>query len=86
MKQDEYSSANQLWNIGATKVQHLNPGGPDQRQIVRLSQFNWKLYAGAIITSEVRPTGVRSVKLLTVTGLNTKHAVCRLTFMLYSIL
>ena len=24
-KQDEYSTANQLWNTGATEVQQLNP-------------------------------------------------------------
>ena len=35
MKQDEYSTANQLWNAGATEMQQLNPGGPDQRQIIR---------------------------------------------------
>ena len=28
MKQDEYSTANQLWNAGATEIQQLNPGGP----------------------------------------------------------
>ena len=42
------------------------------------SQLNWKIYAGAIIKSEARPTGVqlkRSAKLLTVIVLTTKHAV-----------
>ena len=58
MKQDEFSTANQLWNAGATEVQQLNPD-------VHLK---------------------RSAKLLTVTGLTTKHAVCRITFMLYPIL
>ena len=43
MKQDEYSTANQLWNAGTTEVQELNPGGPDQRQIIRPSQLNLKL-------------------------------------------
>ena len=87
MKQDEYSSANQLWNAGATEVQQLNPGGPDQRQTIR-SQLNWKFYAGAIIKSEARPTGAqirKSSKLLTVIGSTTKHAVCRIIFMLYLI-
>ena len=28
MKQDEYSIANQIWNAGATEVQHLNTVGP----------------------------------------------------------
>ena len=31
MKQDEYSTANQLGNADATEVQQLNPGGPDKR-------------------------------------------------------
>ena len=31
MKQDEYSTANWLWNAGATEVQQLNPGGSNQR-------------------------------------------------------
>ena len=38
--------------------------------------------------SEARPTGMqltREAKLLTVTGLNTKHADCRIIFMLYPI-
>ena len=26
MKQDEYSTAYQLWNAGATEVEQLNPG------------------------------------------------------------
>ena len=33
MKQDEYSTANQLWRAGATEVQQLNPGEPYQRLI-----------------------------------------------------
>ena len=44
--------------------------------------------AGAFITSEARPAGEqikRAAKLLTVTGLTTKHAVFRITF-LYPIL
>ena len=44
------------------------------------------LYVGAIIESDDRPTGVqlkREAKLLTVIGLNTKHADCRIIFMLY---
>ena len=88
MKQDEYSTAKQHWNAGATENQQLNPGGPDQRQIIRPQLVNWKLYAGAIIKSEARPTGMQlkwSAKLLTVTGLTTKQAVCRITFKLYQI-
>ena len=88
MKQDEYSTANQLWNAGATKVQQLNAGGPKDRSSGP-SQLNWKLYAGTIIKSEALPTDVqlkRSAKLLTVIGLTTKHAVCRITFMFYPIL
>ena len=46
------------------------------------------IYVGAIIESDARPTGVqlkREAKLLTVIGLNTKHADCRIIFMLYPI-
>ena len=42
-------------------------------------------FFGAIIESVARPTGVqlkREAKLLTVIGLNTKHADCRIIFML----
>ena len=42
----------------------------------------------AIIESDARPTGVqlkREAKLLTVVGVNTKHADCRIIFMLYPI-
>ena len=45
-------------------------------------------YVGAIIESDARLTGVqlkREAKLLTVIGLNTKHADCRIIFMLYPI-
>ena len=38
--------------------------------------------------SEALPAGVqlnRAAKLLTVTGLITKHVVCRITFMLYPV-
>ena len=28
MKQDQYATANQLWNAGTTEGQQLNPGGP----------------------------------------------------------
>ena len=50
---------------------------------------NKQFYVGAIIESDARPTGVqlkREAKLLTVTALTTKHADCRIIFMLYPIL
>ena len=57
------------------------PMGPTKVRSSGPSQLNWKPYnAGAIIKSEARSTGVqlkRSAKLLTVTGLTTKHPVCR---------
>ena len=89
LRWNKTSTQHQLWNAGATEVQQLNPDGPNQRQITNPSQLNLKFYAGAIIKSEDQPTGVqlkRSAKLLTVTGLTTKHAVCRITFMLYPVL
>ena len=79
LKQDEYSAAKP--DAGAAEVKQLNPCGPDQRQ-------SWKLYAGAIVKSEAQPAGMqlkRAAKLLIVIGLNIKHAVCRITFMLYPI-
>ena len=44
--------------------------------------------SGAMTESDGRPTGVqlkREAKLLTVIGLNTKHADCRIIFMLYPV-
>ena len=35
MKQGKYSTANHLWIAGATDVQQLNPGVPDQRQTIK---------------------------------------------------
>ena len=52
-------------------------------------KIKWTLYAGAIIKSEARTVGVqlkRTAELPTVTGLTTKHAVCRISFMLYPVL
>ena len=60
-----------------------NSWGPTRDRSSGLSQLNWKLYAGAIITSEARRIGMqlkRSAKLLTVIGLTTRHAVCRMTY------
>ena len=44
MKQDEYSIANQLWNAGATEVQQLKPGAPDQGQIIMSQNRDWWSY------------------------------------------
>ena len=52
------------------------------------TNLNKQLYVGAIIESDARPTGVqlkKEAKLLTMIGLNTKHADCRIIFMLYPI-
>ena len=70
------------------KSDSWTPVGPTKDISSGPSQLNLKLYAGVIIKSEARPTGVqlmRSAKLLTVIVLTTKHAVCRITFMLYPI-
>ena len=43
---------------------------------------------GPIIESDARPTGMqlkRDAKILTVIGVATKHADCRVTFILYPI-
>ena len=63
MKQDEYSTANQLWNAGQQKSNNWTPVGPTKDRSLGPSQLNWKLYAGAIITSEARHNGVQSAKL-----------------------
>ena len=71
------------YNYDGTKIK--TPVGPTKDRASSPSQLNWKLYAGAISKSEARPAGVqlkRAAKLLTVSGLTTKHAVCRITFML----
>ena len=71
------------------KTNSWTPVGPTNDRSSSPNQLNLKLYAGATNKSEARPTGVqlkRSAKLLTVIGLTTKHAVCRITFMLYPIL
>ena len=64
-------------NTGAKENQLLNSGGPSK-----------ELYVGAVIESDAQPTVMqlmREAKLLTVTGLNAKHADCRIIFMLYPI-
>ena len=71
------------WNTEAKENQQLNPGGPSNRQ-----KSSGPNHVGAIIESDARPTGKqlkREVNLLTVIGLNTKHADCRIIFMLYPI-
>ena len=70
------------WNTGAKEKQQLNPGGPSNRQ-KKLRPQPTKIinFVGAIIESDARPIGVqlkREAKLLTVIGLNTKHADCRI--------
>ena len=73
------------WNTGAEENQQLNPGGPSNRQKssgLKPTKINSFM---AIIESDAQPTGVqlkREAKLLTVIGLNTKHADCRIIFML----
>ena len=34
MTQNEYPTADQYWNAGATEIQQLNLGGPYQRQSI----------------------------------------------------
>ena len=77
MKQDEYSTANQLWNSGATVVQQLNPGGPDYQAPANLTES----FMPAIIKSDDRPTGVQ-IKRSAKSGL-TKSAVCRIHVISY---
>ena len=100
-KQGTYKDSSLRWNKTSTQQQtnsemleqqtsnSWTPVGPTKDRSSGPSQLNWKLYAGAIIKYEARPTGMqlkRSAKLLTVIGLTTKHVVCRITFRLYPIL
>ena len=74
-------------NAGATEIHQLNPGGPDQRQIIKPQSSLLKVFRPEPSLS--LKTGVqlkRAAKLLTVIGLTTKHAVCRITFRLYPVL
>ena len=86
------TSTQQQTNSETLEQQKFNswtPEGPTKDRSSGPIQLNWKRYAGAIIKSEARPTGVQlknSAKLLTVIWLTTKHAVCRITFMLYPII
>ena len=53
-----------------------------------LSFYYRSKHVGAIIESDARPTGMqlkREAKLLTVIGINAKHADCRIIFMLQCI-
>ena len=74
------TSAQQQTNSETLEQQKSNswtPVGPTNDRSSGPSQLNRKLYAGAIIKYETRPSGVqlkRSEKLLTVTELTNKHA------------
>ena len=60
----------------------LHPDGPRIRHVSSPNQPNCKLNVAAVIGSEPRPTVMRvkrAAKLLTVIGLTTKHAICRIT-------
>ena len=57
--------------LAQQKFNNWTPVGPTKARSSGPSQLNWKLYAGAIIKSDARPTGVqlkRSAKLLIVIG------------------
>ena len=74
--------SNTIETLEQKKTTMLNLDGPRNRKVSRPNQPNIKLYVGTIIESEPRPTGVqlkRTAKLLTVIGLTTKHADCRIT-------
>ena len=73
MKQDEYSTAR-----ARPKTEHR-----DQTNLIE------RFYKRAFVKSEARPAIVRlnrAAKLVTVFGFTTKHAVCRITFMLWLVL
>ena len=62
----------------------------EPQQKYRLGTVSIKILGGLnrFCESDARPTGVqlkREATLLTVIGLNTKHADCRIVFMLYPI-
>ena len=39
----------QHWNVGAKEIQQQNPGGPDQRQVIKPQLTSLKALDGAII-------------------------------------
>ena len=77
------------WNTGAKENQQLNPGGPSKTKKLRPKQTKINSFmSGPSLSLTPERTGVqlkREAKLLTVIGLNTKHADCRIIFMLYPI-
>ena len=79
----------QDWNAGATEIQQLNTGGCAQRQSIK-HQPTYLNVLGRSLHWVRGPTRRRAVKedskVLTMTGLTAKHAVCRITFMLYPVL
>ena len=78
---DEDSTARNNWNAKVKKTNSRTPVGPTST-----NRLTWK--AGAVIGSEARSAGVQpkgEATLLTVIGLTTMHAVCRITFLLYPI-
>ena len=90
---DPWGVEHHHWNTGAKQNQQLNPQWAKQqtkkkKKAPAPTNWNKSLYVGAIIESDARPTGVqlkREAKLLTVIGLNTKHADCRIIFGLNNI-
>ena len=73
MKQDEYSTANKLWNAGATVVQQLNPGGPEQRQIIRPQPTYLKAFCRSLIKSKARPTGMQLKRAVNSVGASSQR-------------
>ena len=59
MKQDEYSTARPGAALEQQKSNSWTPVGPTKDKASSSSQFNWKLYAGDIIKSEVRLAGMQ---------------------------
>ena len=81
MKQDEYSTAWLSLNSGAKEIQQLDPGGPDQRQIIKPQPTALKVFR-SIIKSEVRRRAIKGgSKVVNRDWAN--HQACSLSYQLH---
>ena len=73
----------QHWNTGASEIQQ--PGGPDQRQSIEPQPTWLKGFSLYWVWDTTRRRAVKQGNnLSTVIGLTTKHALCRIAFVVAS--
>ena len=73
------------WNARDTDIQQLNPNGPDQRQSIEPQTIVLNMFRQepSFRLKHDPPACNYRGKLLTVIGLTTKHALCRIS--MYSV-